>query len=112
MLGVWGEVGVQALFRGWGNNRHPPGWGAVGVCGCAGEWGGGASFWLQEAVEPVLACLTAHLSSPCLCLSVSLSLSHVHANANAFKMYLFLCLRLGWGSHYSRYDTISIFCRR
>lgn len=71
VLGVWGEVGGGArLCLGDG--------GTIGILlggvGCAG----GAGFWLQEAVEPVLACLTARaprLSSPCLCLSVSRSVS-------------------------------------
>lgn len=50
-----GLGGGQALFRGWGNNRQPPGWGGVGGWvggsgrgGGAGEQGG-AGFWQQEA---------------------------------------------------------------
>lgn len=52
-------VRVQALFRRWGNNRHPPGWGGgVGWnrgCWCArepdGGGGGGSSGggWIVAA---------------------------------------------------------------
>lgn len=42
-------VRVQPLFRRWGNNRHPPGWGGgVGWnrgCWCAREPDGGWWWW-------------------------------------------------------------------
>lgn len=68
---------MQALFRRWGNNRHPPGWGGgVGWnrgCWCAREPDGGWWWWLdcgcRRLAEPVLACLTARAPRLSLCLS-------------------------------------------
>lgn len=94
MLSVWGWVegsrgevgewedgffrgcwvgGWQALFRGWGNNRHPPGWGGIRG-GCAGGLvvaaGGRWSLcWLVW--------LPGH---PCLSPLLSSSVSNVHTN--------------------------------